>query len=141
MKIILRQNMDALGLEGDIVDVANGYARNYLIPKGIALEENKQNIKLLETQRGKIEVKKLKAKEHAEKISIKGGFFSGSLLDTPAVMELANIPDKHTLFTQMAGLFQSPLRDVTVVTGQVVARVLYAINNYKEKLEKGDGEG
>jgi len=80
-------------------------------------------------------------KEHAEKITIKGGVFSGSLLDPPAVMELSNIPDKHTLFTQMAGLFQSPLRDVTVVTGQVVARVLYAINNYKEKLEKGDGEG
>ncbi len=71
MKIILRQDMDALGLEGDIVDVANGYARNYLIPKGIALEENKQNIKLLETQRKKIEVKRLKAKEHAEKIKEK----------------------------------------------------------------------
>lgn len=71
MKIILRQDMDALGLEGDIVDVANGYARNYLIPKGIALDANKQNIKLLETQKKKIEVKRLKAKEHAEQIKEK----------------------------------------------------------------------
>ena len=68
MKIILREDMDALGLEGDIVDVANGYGRNYLIPKGIALEANTQNIKLLETQRKKIEIKRLKAKEEAEKV-------------------------------------------------------------------------
>jgi len=68
MKIILREDMDALGLEGDIVDVANGYGRNYLIPKGIALEASTQNIKLLETQRKKIEIKRLKAKEEAEKV-------------------------------------------------------------------------
>lgn len=68
MKIILRQDMDPLGLEGDIVDVAKGYARNYLIPKGIALEANNQNVKLLESQRKKIEIKRLKEKEEAEKI-------------------------------------------------------------------------
>ena len=60
--------MDTLGLEGDIVDVAKGYARNYLIPKGVALEANTQNIKLFETQKKKIEVKRLKAKEDAEKL-------------------------------------------------------------------------
>jgi large subunit ribosomal protein L9 len=68
MKIILREDMDTLGLEGDIVDVASGYARNYLIPKGIALEANTQNVKLFETQRKKIEIKRLKAKEEAEKV-------------------------------------------------------------------------
>ena len=71
MKIILRQDMDTLGLEGDIADVANGYARNYLIPKGMALEANIQNVKLFETQRKKIEIKRLKAKEDAEKIKEK----------------------------------------------------------------------
>lgn len=60
--------MDALGLEGDVVDVAKGYARNYLIPKGMALEANTQNIKLFETKKTKIEVKRLKAREDAEKI-------------------------------------------------------------------------
>ena len=68
MKIILTQEMHDLGLEGDVVDVANGYARNYLIPKGIALEANEQNIKLMETKRKKIEVKRFEAKEEAEKI-------------------------------------------------------------------------
>ncbi len=68
MKIILREDMDTLGFEGEIVDVANGYARNYLIPKGMALKANVQNVKLFETQRKKIEVKRVKAKEDAEKI-------------------------------------------------------------------------
>jgi large subunit ribosomal protein L9 len=71
MKIILRQDMDELGLEGDIVDVADGYARNYLFPKGIALEANKQNMKFMETQRKKIEIKRLHAKESAEKVKEK----------------------------------------------------------------------
>jgi len=71
MEIILVQDMDELGLEGDIVDVAKGYARNYLIPKGIALVANKQNIQLLEMQRKKIDLKRLKAKQDAEKIKEK----------------------------------------------------------------------
>lgn len=68
MKVILSQDMDDLGLAGDTVKVANGYARNYLIPKGFALEANNQNIKLMEMQRKKIEIKRFKAKEDAEKI-------------------------------------------------------------------------
>ena len=71
MKIILRQDMDELGLEGDMVEVADGYARNYLFPKGIALEANKQNIKFMETQRKKIEINRLQAKEGAEKVKEK----------------------------------------------------------------------
>ena len=68
MEIILRQDVDELGLEGDIVNVAKGYARNYLIPKDIALEAVPQNIKLLETLKKKIEVRRLKAREQAEKV-------------------------------------------------------------------------
>ena len=60
--------MESLGLEGDTVEVADGYARNYLIPKGIALEASEQNIKLMGMQRKKIEVKTVQAKEDAEKI-------------------------------------------------------------------------
>ena len=71
MKIILKQDMDDLGLEVNIVEVAKGYARNYLIPKGVALEATKQNIKLFDMQRKKIEVKRLRAKEDAEKIKEK----------------------------------------------------------------------
>lgn len=68
MKVILRRNVDGLGLEGDTVRVAVGYARNYLIPKGLALEANDRNIKFIETQRKKIELRRIKDKEDAEKI-------------------------------------------------------------------------
>jgi large subunit ribosomal protein L9 len=68
MEVILQQDVDELGLEGDIVNVAKGYARNYLIPKDIALEASPQNLKILELRRRKIEVSRLKAKEQAEKV-------------------------------------------------------------------------
>jgi len=67
MEIILRQDMDEIGLEGDILKVSNGYARNYLIPKGFAFEATPQNIKSLDLRRKKIEVRKLKARGEAEK--------------------------------------------------------------------------
>jgi len=68
MEIILQQDLDELGLEGEIVKVAKGYARNYLIPRGIALEASLQNIKALELKRKKIEINRVKAKESAEQV-------------------------------------------------------------------------
>jgi large subunit ribosomal protein L9 len=69
MKVILRHDLDELGLEGTIVNVKEGYARNYLIPKGFALTANNQNIKLVEMQKKKIEANRLKAKEDAMKVA------------------------------------------------------------------------
>jgi len=68
MKVILTQDMESLGLGGEIVNVAKGYARNYLIPRGMALEATEQNIKLTEMQRKNIEIKGIKAKEDALKV-------------------------------------------------------------------------
>jgi large subunit ribosomal protein L9 len=68
MKIILKTNIDPLGLEAETVDVAKGYARNYLIPKGLAIEASTQNIKMMEMQKKKIDTTRIKAKEDAEKI-------------------------------------------------------------------------
>jgi large subunit ribosomal protein L9 len=69
MKIILKQDVDSLGLEGQTFDVKNGYARNYLIPQGFALEATLRNVKLMEAQKKNIEEKRLKAREEAEKAS------------------------------------------------------------------------
>jgi large subunit ribosomal protein L9 len=71
MKVILTQDMESLGLGGEIVNVAKGYARNYLIPRGMALEATEQNIKLTEMQRKNIEIKRIKAKEDALKLKEK----------------------------------------------------------------------
>jgi len=68
MKVILTQDMDSLGLAGEIVEVARGYARNYLIPQKAALEATQDNIKRTETQRKNVEVKRIKLKEDALKI-------------------------------------------------------------------------
>lgn len=66
MKIILIQDFESLGFEGDIVDVAKGYARNYLIPKGVAIEANKPNLKAMEMRKDKTMAKRMKDKETAE---------------------------------------------------------------------------
>ena len=68
MEVILRQDVDELGLEGDIVKVAKGYGRNYLIPQSIALEATEHNRKALELQRKKIELKRVRVKDEAEKV-------------------------------------------------------------------------
>ncbi len=68
MRVILRENVDDLGFEGDILNVSKGYARNYLIPKGLGLEATNENIKLMGTQRKKIEARRLKVKEEAETV-------------------------------------------------------------------------
>jgi len=68
MEVILRREVDGLGLEGDIVDVAKGYARNYLIPKGAAVEASPQNIKDLESRHKKIEARKSRDKDEAQKV-------------------------------------------------------------------------
>lgn len=68
MELILTQDFDELGLEGDIVSVTEGYGRNYLIPEGIALEATLPNRKALELKSKKIEVRRLKVKANAEKV-------------------------------------------------------------------------
>ncbi len=48
MKVILTENVDAVGQIGDLVNVAPGYARNFLLPKGLAMEAIGKNIRELE---------------------------------------------------------------------------------------------
>ena len=67
MKIILTKDVDALGMTGQVFDVAKGYARNYLIPQGFALEATAQNLKRMEGERQKVEDRMLKAKDEAER--------------------------------------------------------------------------
>ena len=51
MKLILRSAVDRLGDQGDVVDVKAGYARNYLIPHGLAYPANARNLQRLERER------------------------------------------------------------------------------------------
>jgi large subunit ribosomal protein L9 len=57
MEIILIQDVDTLGAKNELVKVRNGYARNYLIPRGLAVEANSSNKKQME-ERQKVAKKK-----------------------------------------------------------------------------------
>ena len=65
MKVILNKDLAPLGEEGDVKDVAKGYARNYLFPRGIALPFNERTVKLFESRREEIEVRKVQKRENA----------------------------------------------------------------------------
>jgi large subunit ribosomal protein L9 len=51
MKIVLRDDVDNLGRKGDVVDVADGYARNYLVPRGLAIKATKGVVAQAESMR------------------------------------------------------------------------------------------
>jgi large subunit ribosomal protein L9 len=65
MKVILNKDLASLGEEGDVKDVAKGYARNYLFPRGIALPYNEKTIKLFETRKDEIEARKAVKRQDA----------------------------------------------------------------------------
>lgn len=69
MQVILKEDVKALGKMGDIVNVKDGYARNFLIPKGIAVEADSRNIKALEHNRRKIQELAKKQRAEAEKLA------------------------------------------------------------------------
>ena len=71
MQIILKQSVEKLGEAGEQVKVSDGYARNYLIPKGFAVKADKQHIAMLEHERSLIEHRKKKDMKGAEKIANK----------------------------------------------------------------------
>lgn len=65
MKVILSKSMDSLGEEGDTIEVKDGYARNFLIPKGIVLEATYSNLKKLEEKKKVEKIRLEKAKKEA----------------------------------------------------------------------------
>lgn len=69
MEVILREHVDNLGKRGEIVKVADGYARNYLLPRKLALLVTDGNKKVIERERVKFEAKELEEKKFAEAIA------------------------------------------------------------------------
>lgn len=72
MKVILKQDVKGLGKEEDMVNVSDGYARNYLFPRGLAAEANAGNINIMNTKKKAEKTKKdrelAQARELAEKL-------------------------------------------------------------------------
>lgn len=71
MEVILKETIETLGQEGDIVKVKPGYARNYLLPRKLAVLASDGNRAMLEQERAAIEVRRAKARQESESLSKK----------------------------------------------------------------------
>src|SRR6185437_14009057 len=67
MNIILQEDVEKLGARGDVVTVAEGYARNFLLPRKIALEASPGNLKRLEKIRGVLAKRTASERDQAQK--------------------------------------------------------------------------
>lgn len=69
MQVILTQDVKGQGKKGQLVKVSDGYARNYLLPKGLAQEATKENINVLKGKRESLEYKVKTETEEAQRIA------------------------------------------------------------------------
>ncbi len=71
MKVILTQDVKGKGKKGQMVEVSDGYGRNYLLPRGLAKEANNANINVMEGQAASAEYRRQKEIEEAQALSEK----------------------------------------------------------------------
>ena len=71
MEIILRQAVESLGHPGDVVTVKNGYARNYLLPRGFAFEATPGNLKRINAERSRLEAAENERRDGASDLAKK----------------------------------------------------------------------
>ena len=141
MKVIFIKDMEGKAKTGEVKEVKDGYARNYLIPFGIAVESTEGNIKKLEEEKKKSEARKKKKigqatqiKENLKKVSLTiptkagqddklfGAITSEDI--SKAILEQANIEiDKHQILLEepikKLGIYKIPVRLFEEVDGEV----------------------
>ena len=71
MKVILKENVKSIGKKDEIVNVSDGYARNYLFAKNLAVEATPGNLSKLQTKKDSAAFKKGQEKQEAEKVAEK----------------------------------------------------------------------
>lgn len=118
MKVILTKDVEDLGQQGDVVDVADGYARNYLVPRSYAIKASEGALRQAETMRLAREEALQAALEEAET-------FAQSLTGTRVVVA-ANAGDEGRLFGSIS---ESDIATaITKFTGIDVDRKLIALD-------------
>ncbi len=145
MKIILAADVERLGLMGDLVEVADGYARNYLLPRKMAAIATLKNVKSLEHEKrvigDRIRKEKFAAEEEAKKISAlsitisvkvgEEGKLFGSVTNKDIAEAMAAeglVVDKRLILLDKpikeAGTFHVPVKVRHDVSGQVKVEVV-----------------
>ena len=90
MKIVLREDVESLGHKGDLVDVADGYARNFLVPRGLAMKATRGGIAQAEAMRRNRSAREDRDREAAQELA-------GKLTASPIVVT-ANAGEGGKLF-------------------------------------------
>ncbi|NLV22956.1 MAG: 50S ribosomal protein L9 [Syntrophomonadaceae bacterium] len=119
MKVILTQDVKKQGVKGQIIEVSDGYARNYLIPKGLAEEASKTRVKEIEEKKVRDAKLKDKEKEQAEQLKAR--------LDGQTIELKAKTGSNEKLFG--------------AVTSQEIADTLekrFGVKIDKKKIEQGE---
>ena len=144
MQVILKQDIEKLGKIGDVVKVARGYARNYLLPKKLAIPANEVNMRVVEQMHQASAKRDLKEKANAElvsaeiskltlKVTRKAGE-GGSLFGSVTSMDVAELLASHKIEIdkrkviledpiKSIGEFTIPIRLHSEVTTQVKLNV------------------
>ena len=90
MKVILKEKVPSLGKAGDLINVNDGYARNYLIPRGLAIEADEKNIKTFEHEKKNILKKAQKEHKNAEEMA--------NALNDVTLTFSRKVGDQHKIF-------------------------------------------
>lgn len=125
MDVLLKKDVIKLGRMGEIVNVAEGYARNYLLPKGFATTVNPTNLRQTEIAKKKQEIKIKEEKERLQEIAEKLSGYSvtiiakaneeGRLFGSVTVEQIANTLKKegYPIEKEMV-LLESPIKQCDV---------------------------
>ena len=109
MKVILLERVERLGVLGDVVNVKDGFARNFLLPRSKALRANAANLKVFEGQRAEIEHRNANAREAASK--------AGEGLDGTSYILIRSAGETGQLYGSVSG------RDVADIVNEAGGKV------------------
>ena len=109
MKVVLLERVERLGAIGDVVQVKDGFARNFLLPRQKALRATTSNLKVFEAERGQIEVRNAEARATAER--------NGAKLEGESYVLIRQAGEGGQLYGSVSG------RDVAEVILETGARV------------------
>ncbi len=117
MKVILLERVEGRGALGDVVTVKDGFARNFLLPRGKALRANASNMKVFEAQRAELEARNQRAREQAAK--------SGETLDGTAYILIRQAGESGQLYGSVSG---RDVADIINAAGGKVERSMVVLD-------------